>query len=91
MHTLENDVIKTDPESVLYLNNKDLENMAKSTKAQIKAVNKFNKEHTTLITVRLNHNQDADILQKLDEVPSKQGYIKKLIRNDIENGSQGKE
>lgn len=31
----------------------------------------------------LNHNTDSDVLQKLNAVPSKQGYIKSLIRADI--------
>lgn len=49
----------------------------------IKAVNKFNKEKTKCINVRLNVNTDADILEKLDSVPSKMGYIKRLIREDM--------
>lgn len=51
--------------------------------AQIKAVNKFNKEKTKCVNLRLNLKTDADILEKLDNVPSKMGYIKELIRNDI--------
>ncbi len=39
--------------------------------------------HTTRVVMNLNHNTDADILQKLSDVPSKQGYIKALIRADI--------
>ena len=54
-----------------------------ATKAQIDAVNRFNKENTTCVLLRLNYNTDIDILKKLDSVPSKMGYIKKLIRNDI--------
>jgi len=53
------------------------------SKAQIKAVNKFNKEKTKCIQIRLNKNTDADILEQLEKVPSKMGYIKQLIRNDI--------
>lgn len=59
------------------------------SKAQIKAVNKFNKEKTRCIQIRLNKNTDADILEKLDNVPSKMGYIKELIRNDLK-GSEKK-
>jgi hypothetical protein len=33
--------------------------------------------------MNLNHNTDADLLEKLSAVPSKQGYIKELIRADI--------
>lgn len=39
--------------------------------------------HTTRIVMDLNHNTDSDVLQKLNAVPSKQGYIKGLIRADI--------
>ncbi len=31
---------------------------------------------------------DADILEKLDHVESKMGYIKKLIRDDIEKAKK---
>ena len=41
------------------------------------------KANTTVVTMKLNNNTDKDVLGKLDEVPSKQGYIKKLIREDI--------
>lgn len=40
-------------------------------------------KNTTLITMRLNNNTDTDILQKLEAVPNKQGYIKALIRADL--------
>lgn len=49
----------------------------------IKAVNKFNKEKTKSVQIRLNLNTDADILEKLGGVDSKMGYIKRLIREDI--------
>lgn len=49
----------------------------------IKAVNKFNKEKTKSVQIRLNMNTDADILAKLDAVDSKMGYIKRLIREDM--------
>jgi len=41
------------------------------------------KANTTVVTMKLNNNTDKDVLSKLDEVPSKQGYIKRLIREDI--------
>ena len=46
------------------------------------ASNKYNKENTKQILIRLNKNTDADIISRLDSVDSKQGYIKDLIRND---------
>jgi len=41
------------------------------------------KANTTRIVLNLNHNTDKDVLTKLAEVPSKQGYIKLLIRENI--------
>ena len=45
-------------------------------------------EHTTRIVMKLNNNTDRDILEKLSNVPSKQGYIKTLIREDIAKESK---
>ena len=44
---------------------------------------KYQKEHVKQIALALNLKTDADILQQLEEVPNKQGYIKGLIREDI--------
>ncbi len=54
-----------------------------ASKAQIKAQAKYDKEHTKSIHLKFNINSDADILDKLDKVESKQGYIKELIRKDL--------
>jgi hypothetical protein len=54
------------------------------TKAEIKASNKYNKEKTISVQLRLNRSTDADIISKLQSVPSKMGYIKDLIRKDIQ-------
>ena len=43
----------------------------------------YDKEHTTRVNLKLNNKTDADIIQRLHEVPSIQGYIKTLIRNDM--------
>lgn len=48
-----------------------------------KAHQRWVAEHTTRIVMNLNHNTDADLLAKLETVPSKQGYIKQLIRDAI--------
>lgn len=55
-----------------------------ASKAEIQAVDKFNKEKTKCVLLRLNLSTDKDILEKLDNVPSKMGYIKDLIRRDIQ-------
>lgn len=45
--------------------------------------NKYDKENTRQLRLKLNIGTDRDILEKLDKVPNKQGYIKALIRQDI--------
>lgn len=55
-----------------------------ATKAQIKASNKYDKENTKSVLLKLNKKTDADIIEMLDAAPSKMGYIKSLIRQDIE-------
>lgn len=64
------------------LNN--LGGMLMASEAKIRANNKSNKNNTTMICVRLSYNTDADIIKKLDEVDSKMGYIKELIRKDMQ-------
>lgn len=51
---------------------------------------KYDKTHTTAIHMKLNNITDADILEKLAAVSDgegKQGYIKRLIRQDIMKGA----
>lgn len=54
-----------------------------ASKAQIKASNKYNRENTITLCLRLNKETDKDIISKLSEETNKQGYIKRLIRSDI--------
>lgn len=49
-----------------------------------KASAKYNKNNTIQVLLRLNKNTDANIIETLNKVESKQGYIKDLIRYDIE-------
>lgn len=51
--------------------------------AQKKATKKYDAANTVQIKIKLNLNTDQDILARLEEVGSKQGYIKALIREDI--------
>lgn len=57
---------------------------SKTSAANLRAINKFNREKTVRVFVRLNKNTDADILAHLETLSeSKQGYIKRLIRADM--------
>ena len=47
------------------------------------AKDRYDKENTRPLKLKLNLKLDADILAKLETVPSMQGYIKRLIREDI--------
>lgn len=47
---------------------------------------KYNKEKTKRYVVKVMLNTEQDIIQKLDSVPNKAGYIKGLIREDIAKG-----
>lgn len=58
--------------------------MPKTPDSNLKAISKFTKESTVSVNLRLNKNTDADIIEKLANVPSKMGYIKELIRADIQ-------
>ena len=46
----------------------------------------YKKQHVKRKIFEFNKNTDADILEKLESVPNVQGYVKKLIRDDIKNG-----
>ena len=54
----------------------------KSTIRQLR----YDKTHTTQMMLKFNNTLDADILERLKEVGNKQGYIKRLIRSDLETG-----
>lgn len=45
--------------------------------------NKYNKENTKTVLIRLNKKTDADIIKILETIPNKQGYIKELIRGQM--------
>lgn len=50
---------------------------------------RFNKESVKTYKVCLNIRTDADVIDRLDKQPSKQGYIKQLIRDDIDREKAG--
>ena len=54
-----------------------------ATKAQIKATAKYDKLNTKQVILKLNKTTDKDIIERLEGVDSKIGYIKDLIRADI--------
>ena len=55
--------------------------MARDPEAIKRAKAKYN-EKVTKVTIEFYPNE-AELIQKVNEQPSKQGYIKELIRKDI--------
>ena len=53
------------------------------TEAQKRAREKYEAKAAVQVKMKLNRFTDADILEKLNSVPNKQGYIKQLIRDDL--------
>ena len=54
--------------------------MAKTSNAQIKAVDRYNKANTKTYLIRLNRKTDAEIIETLESFTNKQGFIKDLIK-----------
>ena len=54
-----------------------------SSEAHRRASAKYDSENVVKVTIKINKKTDADIMEKLDAVDNKQGYIKELIRADI--------
>ena len=53
------------------------------SESQKRASKKYESENVVKLCIKLNKKTDADVLEKLGQVDSKQGYIKELIRKDI--------
>lgn len=51
--------------------------------AKSKASAKYNKINTVRVALTLNKSTDADIISHLSTVDNKMGYIKQLIRADM--------
>ena len=54
-------------------------------KAQARASAKYDAKNCKGIYLKLNVKTDADIIARLEGVENRQGYIKELIREDIES------
>lgn len=50
----------------------------------------WDRANTVRVHLKLNKHTDAEIIEKLSKVDSKQGYIKQLIRADISREREGR-
>lgn len=62
------------------------------TEAQKRAQEKYDKANTIGVYLKLNKVSDADVIEQLQKVDNRQGYIKELIREDMkrDRAMQGK-
>lgn len=54
-----------------------------TTKAQREANARYDRANTRQVSIKLNVNTDSDILAQLSAQPSVQGYLKRLVREDM--------
>jgi len=57
----------------------------KKKAAHVAAAVKYNSKNVKQLKLNLNIKTDADIINALEAVPNKQGYIKELIRKDMKS------
>ena len=61
-----------------------------ATEAQRRAVKKYDAANTVQFHLKLNVKTDAAIIEKLKTVENVQGYLKDLVRADIERANVGR-
>lgn len=54
--------------------------------ARTRASMKYDAKNTIKFTVKLNKKTDKELIEQMESVSNKSGYIKGLIRKDIEDG-----
>ena len=52
------------------------------------AQRKYDAANCKFYTMKFNKKTDADVIAKLDSVPSRQDYIRQLVRKDLANKSE---
>ena len=58
------------------------------SESQKRATAKYDKANTWQLTLKLNLKTDADVIERLRSVDNRQGYIKRLIREDMEKAPE---
>ena len=62
----------------------EVETMAKTSEAKMRANKKYEKAHIRQILLKFHKTHEAEIIEKLDSVPSKNNYVRQLILQDLE-------
>lgn len=58
--------------------------MGKASEAKLRANKKYEKKNIRQILLKFHKTHEAEIIEKLDSVPSKNNYIRQLILQDLE-------
>lgn len=82
------------PKVTIFIDNKnvDINNVRKdedivnnTSVALRKAISKYDSNNTKQFKIKLNNKTDKELIDKLNSVENVQGYIKELIKNDLES------
>lgn len=57
--------------------------MSKASEARLRAIDKYNKTKMVNVSIRVNKNTDADVVEYLKTIDNKRAYLLKLIREDM--------
>ena len=58
------------------------------TPAEKRAKEKYDQKNTVQVKLKLNLKTDKDVIEALERSGNKQGYIKALIRADLQNRAE---
>lgn len=58
--------------------------MGKASEAHLRATKKYEKKNIRQILLKFHKTHEAEIIEKLDSVPSKNNYVRQLILQDLE-------
>lgn len=61
--------------------------LIKTSISTLKAIDKYDKQNTKQVKMKLNRKTDADIIEYLEKQENVQGLLKELIRKEIEKKS----
>lgn len=53
-----------------------------------KYMKQYNRDNIVSILLKFNKKTEADVLEQIEKQPNRQGYIKDLIRRDMERSSE---
>ena len=60
----------------------------KTSDAMLRAIAEYDKKNTTGLYLKLNNHTDADIMEYLNTKSNKQGFIKNLIRTEMQKENE---